>query len=98
MTVGGVSDATFSRIIGVVKQHPGVKTLYLFGSRARGDFRYNSDIDLAYISDGAVSPEFYLDLDEAAGIYSFDLIDLNDCPPELREQVIRDRVVLYERQ
>ena len=39
-------EELYSRIAALAKRY-GAKRLVLFGSRARGDNRYNSDIDLA---------------------------------------------------
>ena len=43
----GLSDQIMQGIYQVLASYPAVKKAVLFGSRARGDHRYNSDIDLA---------------------------------------------------
>ena len=39
--------ATVERIVGWVEDHGVIRELWLFGSRARGDYRPDSDVDLA---------------------------------------------------
>ena len=41
----GLSNEIFEKIINIVKKYE--CNFILFGSRARGDFKYNSDIDIA---------------------------------------------------
>ena len=43
----GLSDAAIETIRSVMKQHVGVKRTILYGSRAKGNYRNGSDIDLA---------------------------------------------------
>lgn len=63
-----------------------VKKVLLFGSRARGDFRRTSDIDLA-VSGGDFN-RFALDVDEETST----LLEMQD---ELRESIEKEGRVLY---
>ena len=75
-----------------------VKKVILFGSRARGDNWERSDIDLAI--SGGNRTMFSLDVDEieiVPTLLMFDVVDLdNGCNEELRAEIARDGVVLYE--
>lgn len=42
----GLSESAFQKIIAVLKQKPEISKVVLFGSRAKGNFRNGSDIDL----------------------------------------------------
>jgi uncharacterized protein len=73
----------------------------LYGSRARGDGRENSDYDLAF-----VFPEqghsrwvrFLADYDAAAlTLLPVDLLDWNEASPSLRAQIDKEGITLYER-
>lgn len=73
-----------------------VKKVILFGSRARGDNRARSDIDLAVSGGSAL--DFYYDLEEEAWtLLLFDVVNLDrGVSPELQREIDRDGVVLYE--
>jgi predicted nucleotidyltransferase len=44
-----ISEEDRVRILVWASRHPDIKAVYLFGSRARGDNRLDSDIDLALV-------------------------------------------------
>lgn len=77
------------------------KQVVLYGSRARGDARENSDFDLAF-----VFPEtqrgrwirFLADLDDAAlTLRPVELVDWNEASEPLRAQICLEEIILYER-
>ena len=75
----------------------GLHKVVLFGSRARGDFRRESDIDLAV--SGGNAERFSLDADEMTStLLKYDVVNL-DRPlrPELREAIEREGKVLFEK-
>ena len=43
----GIAPGSLAKLLAVFDQTPNVERVVLFGSRARGDFRHESDIDLA---------------------------------------------------
>ncbi len=43
----GISDSSYALIISVFEKFPQVETALIFGSRAKGNYRNGSDIDLA---------------------------------------------------
>lgn len=74
-----------------------VQKVILFGSRARGDYRRTSDIDLA-VSGGDIA-RFALAVDEETStLLQYDIVDL-DMPiqPELRQSITEEGIVLYEK-
>lgn len=92
----GLSDQIVQGIYQVLASYPAVKKAVLFGSRARGDYRHNSDIDLAVYVEGEASPELYLDLDDAVGIYKLDYINMNTLSnAELRQVIEQEGIQIY---
>lgn len=83
-------------IIRIAKKN-GIEKVILFGSRARGDNKERSDIDLA-VSGGNVL-DFSYDVEENAWtLLMFDVVALDrNISQELRDEIERDGVVLYEK-
>lgn len=73
-----------------------VKKVILFGSRARGDFKAKSDIDLAV--QGGDFVRFMLDVhEETSTLLSFDIINLDEeIQSELRESIEKEGKIVYE--
>ena len=74
-----------------------VKKVILFGSRARGDYKRTSDIDIA-VSGGDFA-EFALDVEEETStLLEFDIVNLDKAmQDELREAIEREGKILYEK-
>jgi len=85
-------------IIEQLKKRENVNRAVIFGSRARGDYKYNSDIDLAVYCEGELPPGLRLDLDEAAGIYKIDVIDMNGpLDKKLHKKIEEQGTEIYRR-
>lgn len=74
-----------------------VRKVILFGSRARGDYKRTSDIDLAV--EGGDFERFALDVDEETfTLLKYDIVNLErEMQPELRESIRREGRILYEK-
>jgi uncharacterized protein len=75
-----------------------LRRVILFGSRARGDGRADSDIDLAFehTSTGAEWAAFVNRMaDEAPTLLSLDLVDLGSAEPALRERILSEGLVAH---
>lgn len=83
--------------IRALAQKCGIKKVILFGSRARGDNRERSDIDLAV--SGGKTAEFVTSLDdEVWTLLLFDVVNLDGAvQPALLENIDREGVVIYEK-
>jgi len=81
---------------------PFVEAIWLFGSRARGEQRQRSDIDLAIECPTASEAQWQQVLaivDEADTLLPIDCVRLDDLSPQspLYQAILRDRVALYRR-
>jgi len=77
-----------------------VDKIILFGSRARGGYDQRADIDLAVLCPRADLKEWatiWNIVDEAPTLLSIDLVRLDEVSDELRREIEREGVVLYER-
>ena len=92
----GIKSKVLQEIVQLAKENC-IEKVILFGSRARGDFKERSDIDLAF--HGVNSTNFILDVDELTStLLEYDIVDL-DKPvrKELLESIKNEGVVLYEK-
>lgn len=74
-----------------------IQRVVLFGSRAKGTARYNSDIDLCIDYTGKQKWKVIDAIDEMVGIYSFDVLFFDSLNKEIARQIERDGIVIYER-
>lgn len=83
-------------LIKVAKQCK-INKMILFGSRARGDNSERSDIDIAV--SGGDFMKFYYDVEEYVWtLLSFDIVNIDKhISDELKSEIERDGVVLYEK-
>lgn len=72
----GLQASTLAQIRDVFKQHPAVREVLIYGSRAKGTFRPGSDIDLTLIGDNLdlkLLNKIANELDDLLLPYTFDL-------------------------
>ena len=76
-----------------------VRRVWLFGSRARGDARKTSDVDLGFELDSDENwSRFTFDAEDGVrSLLDFDLVNMNRCQPELRASIVREGIVIFER-
>ena len=93
--------ANLKKMIRPIAKKYGVESVYLFGSRARGDYRADSDFDF-YIKKGKIRGYFALggffeELKEAVQA-EIDLVsqDEEELDAYLREAIRKDGILLYE--
>ena len=100
----GLSVATIDKIHGVLAQHPSVQRAVIYGSRAKGNFKPGSDIDLTlFAAEGKdINHRELADiLDEVDDLllpYTMDLSVFEHLNHDkLREHIERVGVVFYRR-
>lgn len=83
--------------IQVIAQTYDVELVKLFGSRARGDYKDRSDIDLAVW--GGKTEEFALAVDEETStLLKYDIVDMGaSLQQELRESIEKEGKIIYEK-
>ena len=92
----GIRDEVIEEIRALAKKY-NIRRVILFGSRARGDFKRTSDIDLAVR--GGDFCRFALDVDEETQtLLEFDIVDLDGTlHEELLESIRKEGRILYEK-
>lgn len=91
----GIKQNVIEEIEEYAKEY-GVAKVIIFGSRARGDYREKSDIDLA-VSGGDIIG-FSLAVDEnTSTLLKFDIVNLDaSVQEELRQSINQEGIVIYE--
>jgi predicted nucleotidyltransferase len=100
-------DPAENRLKDALASVPGIRLAFLFGSRARGRARSDSDFDLAVLVDDSLvagTDERAATIRRLAGRLGrevssahLDLVILNSAPVLLRHRVLRDGVLLFQR-
>jgi uncharacterized protein len=99
----GLSEATIKKIQTVLARYPQVETAVLYGSRAKGNYKPGSDIDLTLYGGEELALTVLLrlmsEIDDLLLPYSVDLSifhTIND--PDLIDHIKRVGVPFYERE
>ena len=92
----GINPKVIREIRAIAEQY-GIRKVLLFGSRARGDFKRTSDIDIAVT--GGDFERFALDVnEETSTLLEYDIVNLDrEMQDELRESIEKEGLVLYEK-
>ncbi len=85
----GLSVDTYNKIKDVLNKYPECK-FKLFGSRAKGTYKYNSDIDIAVTNEvpDDIIDKVKVDLSMLNVIYKIDLVIVQRCNNEILIQNI----------
>jgi len=94
----GLPEDVFSEILGVLRRYPEIECAKIFGSRAKGNYKRYSDIDIAiYAGSSAFVKNIKQDLDDLYVIYNFDVVDYNMLSNvELKAHIDRVGIVINE--
>lgn len=92
----GIKQEVIDQICNIAKECNVTKVL-LFGSRARGDYKDRSDIDLAVI--GGKVDLFAISVDEETStLLKYDVVNLDaSVQEELIESIQKEGVIIYEK-
>lgn len=101
LTPEGLEPQVKEKIIKLCKSIIPEAEIWIYGSRARGDYRERSDIDLALQASQPIDFFAIAELKEvlaAANIpYAFDIIDLNAVQDEKFKSVVKKEMVLWQK-
>jgi uncharacterized protein len=97
----GLSPSAIGTIQKVFSNYPEVESAMLFGSRAKGNYREGSDIDLALTGPPELTQRLFMlknDFDESGLPYTVDLVYLPEVKhAELLEHIQRVGKPIYRR-
>lgn len=97
----GLSDQTINKLNSVFSKYPEVEEVIIYGSRAKGNYREGSDIDITlkgeHLTD-KIRSDIWLDLDDLNTPYLIDLSLFHQVKSEsLKDHINRVGKVLYSK-
>ena len=92
----GIDERTKHIIVGVISTLFPQAKIYLFGSRARGDYKHGSDIDIAidtgkredYVAVGEARDM----LNESSIPWKIEVVDFHNIPEKMQQNILRESV------
>jgi uncharacterized protein len=102
MTSFGISEKTYKSIVLVFSHYTQIEKVIIFGSRAKGNFRAGSDIDLAIKGKNCtpvLAMELSAEINENLPIpYKVDVVDYNSLTcKELKEHIDRVGIEFFRK-
>lgn len=83
----GIHESVYSKLINYFEEKDYIEKVILFGSRAKGNYKYNSDIDLAILCDKLYKDTVVEEIEELIGVYSSDIVFLDQLTGDIKKQV-----------
>ncbi|MBD1873206.1 nucleotidyltransferase domain-containing protein [Nodosilinea sp. FACHB-131] len=97
----GLTESDMAQIIGASRQFEEIAAVVLFGSRAKGNYKPGSDVDLAVKGDRVTHRTIaqFADLlnEELPLPYFFDVVHYSGLDQPLTDHIDRVGVVIYDR-
>lgn len=96
----GIDEKIIDNIKKIFSKYPEIDRACIFGSRARGDYKKNSDIDIVLYGDSlthTLNTKIFYDLEDMYIIYKIDLINFNSLKDDdkLKANIINEGVEFY---
>ncbi len=94
----GISQNSYSQILKYFQTQKDILKVVIFGSRATGNYKNGSDIDIAIWGQNISATKIKADLEELNTPYSYDVIFFDDIEkPELKEHIKIFGKVFYDK-
>lgn len=96
----GLEEETVNKIVEIFKKYEEVESAKIFGSRARGDYKKASDIDIALFGTNlthTINTKIFYDIDDLYLPYKIDLINFNSIGDKdaIKENILKEGVEIY---
>lgn len=91
----GIHESVYKNLIRYFENNNYINRVILFGSRAKGNEIYNSDIDLAILCDNKYKRTAIQEIDELIGVYSSDIVFIDKIDGDIKKQVEKYGIEIY---
>lgn len=89
-----MNDSDKQILVTIIKKHLPHAQVYLFGSRARGDYTAESDIDIAIDLgkeiDSSLLSQIKEEIEESTIPFTVDIVDLHTISDNFKKQILKD--------
>jgi uncharacterized protein len=96
----GLTDRDMTTFQDIFKKYPDVKTVFIFGSRAKNSYKPGSDIDLSVMNEGVnetIIRKINAEFEESSLPYHVELLDYHTLKhADLKSHIDRVGVVFYQ--
>ena len=94
----GLSSSIVRQLCAVFERYSDIRAVYLFGSRAKGNFRDGSDIDLAVVAPEMTAETFntlWDEIDDLPIVFKLDCLHFESLSNDLLKKKIEAEGVLF---
>lgn len=96
----GLDENIINKLKKVFSKYSEIEKACIFGSRARGDFKPTSDIDIVLYGTNlnhTLNTKIFYDLEDLYLVYTIDLINFNSLKDDdkLKENIVKEGVEIY---
>lgn len=96
----GLKESIIKDIVDIISRYEEVTKAVIFGSRARGDYKKASDIDIALFGENithTISTKIFFEIEDLYMPYKIDLIRFNTLSEtnKIKENILKEGVEIY---
>lgn len=91
----GINEKVYNNLLKYFKESSYILEVILFGSRAKGNYKFNSDIDLCIECPRETRFNVLDTIDDIIGIYSCDILFKDSLNDDIRKQIDKYGVKIY---
>lgn len=94
----GINDSSYEEMMTLFKSFDTLDEVYIFGSRARGNYKKESDIDLAIKTSSDIKLRLLNKLEDIRCILKFDVVDVDNIGnKKLFENIKKEGILIYKK-
>lgn len=100
LSIEDIIDRLIDKVIEVILIYSRPEKIILFGSRATGDYKERSDIDIAVIDPEITQRQIRKireEIDEIRTLHTIDIVWLHRVSEEFRKEILSTGKVIYDR-
>lgn len=93
----GINEKVYNNLLKYFKESSYIFKVILFGSRSKGNYKFNSDIDLCIECPRNFRSKVLDAIDDIIGIYSSDILFKDSLNDEIKKQIDKYGIEIYKK-